>query len=219
MAAVTKKLPEFPGFATRYDPSDRPYFESSVLEQLRLIAGVPLGKKLLEDIAAARPLYRTPSASKRADVLACEFYDGVNVVFIPTTMTSTQSGYKMKLIQDDKYEMVSSDAPQHNTPGCPWTIAGGSNAEAACIEGDNDGKGCVSVMRFTNAQVVTSKGETTYPHIVLAHELIHSYHHVTGTKKENGEEEWTTGVAPFVDEPMTENKFREAFGIKLREQY
>lgn len=74
-------------------------------------------------------------------------------------------------------------------------------------------------MKYTNAQIVTSKGEATQSFIVLAHELIHSLHHVTGTRRDTDEELWTTGLGKYSDEPMSENKIRDQFGIKLREAY
>jgi hypothetical protein len=74
-------------------------------------------------------------------------------------------------------------------------------------------------MKYTNAQILTGKGEATHSFVVLAHELIHSLHHVTGTRRDNGEEDWTTGIGAFVDEAMSENAFRKAFGLKLREKY
>ena len=72
----------------------------------------------------------------------------------------------------------------------------------------------------SNAQIITSKGEEAHPYIVLAHELIHSLHCLEGTKVDSADEELsTTGLGKFADNPMTENKFRAAFGLALRTQY
>jgi len=37
MAIVSNKLPEFLGFAVRYDSTAKPFFQSMVLEDLRII--------------------------------------------------------------------------------------------------------------------------------------------------------------------------------------
>ena len=44
-------------------------------------------------------------------------------------------------------------------------------------------------------------------------------HHVTGTRRDNDEEQWTTGIGVYADNPMSENAFRAAFGLRLREMY
>jgi hypothetical protein len=220
MPIVSNKLPEFPGFAVRYDSSAKPFFQSMVLEDLRRINSKPIGKKLLEDIAAARPKARAASANANAAAKEIVFEAGVNVVMVPTSMEYTQSGYKMAFtgVGVEK-SLKPSTAASHNVKGCPYHPAGGSCAEAADITAAGDGTGTVSIMKYTNAQILTGKGEATHSFIVLAHELIHSYHHVTGTRRYNGEEDWTTGIGVYAAEPMTENAVRAAFGLKLREKY
>jgi len=220
MPIVSNKLPEFPGFAVRYDPATKPFFESMVLEDLRRIKSKDIGKKLLEDIAAARPRARAAPQNANAEARAIVFEAGVNVVMVPTTMEYSQSGYKMAFTGKGVEKALKPSAhASHNVEGCPFHPAGGSCAEAADITAAGDGTGTVSIMKYTNAQIVTSKGEATQSFVVLAHELIHSFHHVTGTRRDQGEEDWTTGIGAFADEPMSENKIRAAFGLKLREKY
>ena len=220
MAVVSNKIPEFAGFAVRYDPNAKPFFQSTVLEDLRRIASKPIGAKLLADIAAAQPRARAAAAISSDEVKAVVFDVGVNVVMVPTSMEYTQSGMKMAStgVGVEK-SLKPSTAASHNVPGCPYHPAGGSCAVAADIIAAGNGTGTVSVMRYTNAQILTGKGEATHSFIVLAHELIHSFHHLSGTRRDHGEEEWTTGLGAFVDEPLSENAFRKAFGMKLREKY
>jgi hypothetical protein len=220
MSVVKQKLPEFPGFGVQYDPKLKPYFVSSVLEELRRIASQPIGKKLLADIAAARPRARKAPKNTNEAAKAIQFYKGVNVVMVPTSMEFTQSGHKMGWTgKGTEKALQPSTAASHNVKDCPFHQVGGSCAEALDITAAGDGTGTVSIMKFTNAQIVTSKGEATAPFIVLAHELIHSLHHVTGTRRDTGEENWTTGIGVYKDEAMSENAFRTAFGMKLRESY
>ena len=74
-------------------------------------------------------------------------------------------------------------------------------------------------MHFSNAPATTSKGETMISFITLAHELIHSLHHVTGTRKDTGEEIWTTGIGEYSGEAMSENGIRKEFNMRLRVEY
>ncbi|WP_459089622.1 M91 family zinc metallopeptidase [Mesorhizobium sp. A556] len=220
MPIVSNKLPEFPGFAVRYDSSTKPFFQSMVLEDLRRINSKPIGEKLLEDIAVARPRARTAGAASNTEAQAIVFEAGVNVVTVPTSMEYTQSGYKMGFTGVGVLKSLKpSTAASHNIKDCPYHPAGGSCAQAADITAAGNGTGSVSIMKYTNAQILTGKGEATYSFVVLAHELIHSLHHLTGTRRDNVEEDWTTGIGVYAAEPMTENAVRAAFGLKLREKY
>jgi len=220
MATVNQKLPEFRGFGVQYDPKKTPFFTSMCVEDLRRIASRPLGRKLLEDIAKATPRSRKPPKNANEEIKAVSFPKGVNVMMVPTSMEYTQSGFKMGWTgRGMERSLQKSAAASHNVPGCPFHPAGGSCAMAVDILAAGDGTGTVSIMKYTNAQIITSKGEATYSFLVLAHELIHSLHHVTGTRKDDGEEDWTTGIGLYVDNPMSENAFRKEFGIKPREKY
>jgi len=220
MSMTRAKLPEFPGFGVQYDPVAKPFFVSNVLEDLRRIASKEIGRTLLASINAARPRSRAPTRAINEEGRKVKFARGINVMMIPTSMAYTQSGFKMDWTGNgmEKSLKVSTQA-HHNVPGCPYHPAGGSNAEAMDPMAATDGTGTVSLMRFTNAQIVTSKGEATQSFIVLAHELIHSLHHVTGTKKDTGEEDWTSGLGLYVGELMSENTFRKMFGLPPRGAY
>ena len=227
MARVTKAFSEFPGIGVCYDPRKKPYFEINLLEDLRTLASRPLGAGLLEALGNARPTNRRVSQTLGSDLRSIKFIKGINVMCVPTTMTFIQSGYKLDGFYGDSgfvtTGLKASTAKQHNPDGCAFYASGGSFAEAADPTFSGNGEGTVSIMHYTNAQIFSQGSgvrETTYPHIVLAHELIHSLHHLTGTRNEAGkEEEWTTGINEFADEPLSENKIREEFGLPLRLAY
>ena len=220
MSTTRAKLPEFPGIAVQYDPKQKPFFVSNVLEDLRRIATKVIGKTLLSSIATARPRARAAMATTGEEARKVKFDTGINVVIVPTSMEYTQSGFKMAFtgVGVEKSLKASAHA-SHNVPGCPYHPAGGSCAEAIDIIAAGNATGTVSLMKYTNAQILTGKGEATQSFLVLAHELIHSLHHVTGTRKDAGEEDWTSGIGVYSNELMTENTFRKMFGIKLREAY
>ncbi len=220
MGTVSKKLPEFPGFAVQYDPVAKPFFVSQVLEDLRKIASKELGRELLKQIAAARPRKRSAPANASPEKKAVKFSKGINVVLIPTSVQFTQSGFKLADVGwTGKKTMEASLAKHHNLANCPFHISGGSSAEAVDPTADNNGTGTVSIMRYTNAQIVTGKGEAAQSFIVLAHELIHSLHHVTGTISNKDEELKTSGIGIYANELMSENGFRKIFGLPPRVEY
>lgn len=233
MASVNSVLPEFPGFAVQYDPAMKPYFVTSVVEAMRIVVSKPIGASLVAEIAAARPSFRTPGAtSKLGDI---QFPIGINVVVVPAVggdaVTWSQSTMKMGYGagSDVKNVLVPSSHEYHNqtyrrtdgtTEVCAYHMDdGGSVAEAYDVNHTTDGQGTVSVMKFTNAQIQTRKGEKSWPFIVLAHELIHCLHHVTGTKLEMNEEPRSVGFPPYDTETYTEQKFRAAFNLPPRNMY
>lgn|GEM_PF-4458367 len=224
MSAVTRKLPEFKGFAVHYDPKQKPFFEAQVVEAMRKLASVDLGKQLLAAIKDAKPKVRKAAASINADARAIHFSSGVNVVITPAaSINFIQSGFKADKLYgaNNSVSIVglkASSAAPHNLAGCPFHIDGGSAAMAIDPVAADNGQGCCSIMYFTNAQIMTRKGEAANPVIVLAHELIHSLHHVTGSIHKE-EELVTSGIGKYADLPMTENAFRKAFGIALRVEY
>ncbi len=220
MGAISVKLQEFPGFGVQYDPSAKPFFVSNVLEDLRRISSKEIGRELLKLIAQARPRARSAPPNANEEAKKIKFSKGINVVMVPTSVQFTQSGYKMDWTgRGMEKSLKPSTRAEHNLDNCPFHIAGGSCAEALNIMAAGDGTGTVSIMKYTNAQIVTGKGEATSSFIVLAHELIHSLHHVTGTRKENDEELWTSGIGIYSDELMTENTFRKMFGLPPRVAY
>jgi hypothetical protein len=214
MGMITEVLPDFDGFAVRYDQAKNPFFRPIVVENLRRLATVSAGKALLSEIAAARPRYRSA------------FPPSVNVLCIPTSVNLTQSGYKREtMVLENQTEetvlgMTPSNQAKYAIPGCPFWIAGGSSASAVVQAGTRGGTGTVAIMRFSNVQIITNLGEPADPYIVLAHELIHAMHMLYGIQIDGQDEErWTTGIGIFENNRLSENAFRRQFGLTLRTQY
>ena len=215
MAPPAKVVPEFPGFGVQYEVSANPFFEAICVENLRKLKTCDVGKELLKLIADAKP-------SHRAD-----YPIGINVMMVPKEVVYVQSGFKTawaasggmtKTLEKSGLDIHNAQK-EHSPPGCPFYIVGGSQNAAKSPPHSTNGTGSVCTMYFTNTQITTSKGESTVPFIVLAHELIHSYHCLYGIKKDAGEEEWATGVGIYAGERISENAFRSALGFKLRLSY
>lgn len=213
---VLEVLRDFPGFAVRYDAAAQPFFKPIVVDNLRLLKSVTVGQKLLKLIEDARPRSRD------------DFPDGVNVIVERQEMTVVQSGYRRDFANDGSRVILASAEPKHAPPGCPFWKVGGSANEAKDPIAACDDRGSVCIMKFTSTEVFTNKGEATKPFIVLAHELIHSWHCLYGIRKDGPDEElWTTGIGNYEKHPwnprndidISENIFRDEFGIKRRERY
>jgi hypothetical protein len=210
MAETVAKLPEFPGFGVKYDSAKNPFFQAIMVDNLRMVKGCDVGKTLLKLIEDATPKSRS------------DFVSGINVMCVPKEISFVQSGFKTAWVSGGgmtKTLQASAD-PRHSPDGCPFYIVGGSQNAAFDPSASTGGQGSVCTMYFTNVQVVTTKGERTYPFIVLAHELIHSYHCLYGIKKDGKDEElWTSGIGIYASESMTENVFRKQLGLKPRTDY
>jgi hypothetical protein len=217
MPEVTEVLPEFPGFAVRYDPAAHTFFNSMMVESLRKLQEVALGRTLLASINDSAPRSRG------------KFPASVKVMCVPTDINFTQSGYKREVTYGEGGSttitgMTKTKDPKFNpkkdkTKKCPFWIAGTSYNEALDQDAADNGNGTVCTMHFSNAQVLTNNNEKADPHIVLAHELIHSMHCLYGNRKDEEEERWTIGLGIWASEAMTENAFREQFQLLPRTQF
>lgn len=211
MADVIELLPAYAGLAVGYDTGANPFFRPIVIENLKKIASCAAGQTLLQKIGEAKP-------TARAD-----FPQGVNVMVVPKPVTFVQSGHKQAWVAGGGMTktLEKSADPRHAAPaGCPFYILGGSQNAAKDPSASGNGNGSVCTMFFTNVQVITTKGEVTHPFIVLAHELIHSYHCLNGIKKEGQDEElWTTGIGAFASETLSENVIRTQLGLPARKAY
>lgn len=223
---ITSLLAEFPGFAVHYDPAQKPYFEATLVADLRLLASKTLGAALLKAIDDARPVSRTPTVNSAKGIV---FPVGANVMCLPTSMDFIPSGSKLVGAYDaqGKFGATGLDAtpdPRFNPAGCRFYAKGGSYAEAGDPTKSSNG-GTVSLMHYTNAQIFSQGAgdrEIAYPHIVLAHELIHCLHHLLGNQLSTGmkdEELRTTGLSKWTFEKFSENQFRRAFHLELRNSY
>ncbi len=218
MAQVLELLAEFPMFAVRYDPAQNPFFKSIVLENLRQLKGTSVGTKLLKLIEDARPTSRS------------DFPPNVNIIVEPQPMTFVQSGLKRGFVAGSATDrtLETTSEEKFSPEGCPFYKVGGSQNQAVDTAATDNGQGTVCIMKFTNVEITTTKGEATNPFVVLAHELIHSWHCLYGIRKDGPDEElWTTGIGNFekhawnprTDIDISENIFRDEFGIRRRERY
>lgn len=201
-------LDEFRGFGVEYDERKNPFFRKIILENLALLQSKQLGKKLLDLIAGAGPQSRG------------DFPLGVNVVCRPFSMTYVESGQKLVYSQGstERDALAASHHPKHNIQGCRFYKYGSSSNK--CVDAMQDDKnGTVCHIDFANTQVQESNGEITWPHIVLAHELIHSYHCLYGLHAGSQEEAKTTGIDGYESEEFTEQAFRREFGLSERKGY
>lgn len=209
--AVTP-LPGFPGFAVEYNPADNPYFKSIMVENLAKLKTVALGKELLKLIGDAKPGSRGT------------FPNGINVICRPFKARYIQVGFKPAYAPGEtggtRSAMAPSAHPAHNVAGSNFHCYGSSlNMAVDQTETAVGKRGTVCYMDFSNAQIIASGGEKAYPHIVLAHELIHSYHCLYAIHADSEEERKTTGIGAYANERMSENGFRKAFNLPLRAAY
>ena len=118
MAETISVLPEFPGFAVQYDSASNPFFSAIMVENLRKLKSVALGKSLLEQIAAAQPKHRGT------------FPLGVNVMCVPFHMRYIESGFRTTSTYIDNKQVLDGMKPspnkEHNPDGCPFHKVGSS---------------------------------------------------------------------------------------------
>lgn len=223
---MIETLNGYPGFAVEYDSAKNPYFKSIMVENLTLLSSKELGKELLKGIAEANPITRG------------DFPKGINVICQPYMMQYVQSGQKLDVMYGESGNeivlgMKPSTNESHNVKrttdaskvglktwknNCLFHKRGSSLNKAVDNTQTTKG-GTVCYMEFSNAQVMESNGAMCWPHIVLAHELIHSLHCLTGTHADSDEEIKTTGIGQYATERMSENAFRAAFKLGLRDAY
>lgn len=213
MTEILEVLADFPGFAVKYDTSKKPFFKINVVESLRKLKEVAAGKSLLSEIAAAKPAYRG------------DFPPGINVICVPTSIEFTQSGFKRDVVYGDHGSsttigMTKTDDQRFAPAGCPFWLAGGSSNDSVDKTAAGNSQGSVCYLNYTNAQIMTRKGEPANAYIVMAHELIHSLHALQGITMDGKDEElWTTGLGVYDKNPLSENAFRSQFGLPLRNAY
>lgn len=214
---------QFDGISIEHIEHETPFFAAGVNEALALIASKPLGRALLDLVKMASPQGGTWGATVPP---------GTKVLIKPqANRRFMESGFKPDWLPGavagptgivPKDGMSATANPSHNVPARPFTYLG----EGSCNKGNDtscssDKRGTLCELYFDSAQMLTSKGDATTPFIVLAHELIHSYHNLYGIVKGDGaeEEKCTTGLSPYQNDEFTENAFRKAFGMALRAAY
>ncbi len=200
-----KTNPRFPGIAFLPDPSS-PSSEASFFDDLIQIQTRSLGAELLADIGRASPGARKITNGS-VEERKIKFPKNINVIAQPTTMSYIQSG------------STTGRAVPEIQGRTFYPTGNGCEAQAGDMRAASDGKGSVSLVRYTNTQLFTASGEDTFSFIVLAHELIHSLNHLRGTRHDSDEEPRTMGLGQYASEKYSENAFRQAFNLPNRRAY
>jgi len=201
-------LPSYPGLVIKYIPENNPFFEIIVLEALGRIKSLNSGRKLLDDISKTNP-----EEDGVSDIEWPSDY-GCKVLIVPTSeRTFLQDGYRR--VFGNLVPVPASG----NRPFNPTPLSGSCNCAKNQVLASN-GRGSIATVSFNNTIMKTSGGETAYPFVVLAHELIHALHALSGNKKDGNDEElWTTGIGVYSDEKLSENAIRKDANLPLRTVY
>lgn len=184
------------GIKVQYDENANPFFEVIAKEALGVIASKPVGVKLLTEIG------------KQSPAITAGVPAGCNVLIVPTDERRFRDNTGGKLSTKDARQMV------------PGGLSGSRNGSLCAVASTDGSRGSACKLYFNNTIRLTSKGEKTYPFVVMAHELIHSLHCLKGIRKEGKAEElWTTGIGDYAGEEFTENKIRAEHGLPERTEY
>ena len=220
MAEISGPIARFEKMAIRYNPQKHPWFQQILLENLNLLRTKSVGQALFSRIAAATPQSRG------------DYGHSINIICSPSHVEYVQSRHKFKAYTNLNNEWVKegifasaneAHIARRGDTECRFRYytKSGFGSYVKKIDGGaaENGTGSVCELYFANTQLLTGKGESTQPFIVLAHELIHCVHALEGINAGVHEEKWTTGINQYRNERMSENAFRDALGIDRRESY
>lgn len=217
----------YPGISFEWD-FHHPMFKAIVEEDLARINDTPTGRMLLLQIGGSRPQVTSTVGSKQKSVRDINFPAGVNLIIVPADQDLYQSGYKSSISATESGSVTKtfepSGFPQHNPQGRNFHSTTAAFTIAVDTEAATDGRGTISVIKYSNASMMSSGiGIMSPSFIILAHELVHAAHHIQGTKVDDGEEDRTIGIGRWIDQPMTpivcENKIRSEAGLPFRTKY
>lgn len=192
--------PRYPGI--EYAHLKHQFYKNTVAD-LAIIASYSLGRELLDLIAKRHDGIGT--SGRGADRT-------VTILFRPPDKGPGAGTGAMK--EEEKFSVSKSFG------GRQFTFAGrGSKTQIRMHNGPGSSK--------IYAKLV---GVNTPVWIVLAHELIHAYHHLSGTtyrdevinkdgKSVRREEMATTGLGVYASTRLSENALRNAAGLPLRTYY
>ena len=199
---------EFPGIAFEIS-SDKPFFKAIVKENLRRLAGLQIGRLLLDSIKKAAPAYRVK-----------EFPHGVNVLIQPPLekrLAPPGMSHKTGLITDAKKYADFIGGVGQMIPTMPSKTQAQPCNNGAAIGGG----GSVCWLFYSNLEMMSSTGEALVPFITMGHELIHCLRALEGRSLPVGDkrEEWATVGIKGESYFITENDLRQEAGIALRTKY
>jgi hypothetical protein len=216
---AVQKSSEFKGFGFNYDPLQQPMFKALCKENLRLLATLQVGKRLLKAIEDARPGYRN------------NYPRGVNVVLQPplnkqwsTPGLGAMSG---KITDQTKFDnfLDARNPANLQADRKAGKLIPGMNAKT-CLQEDNkkaasDGTGSTATLFYSNTEMLSDTGTWFIPHVTMGHELIHCLHALWGEMDPNDkfEEYKTVGIKGYHDSQFTENRIRQEAGYPLRTKY
>lgn len=177
-------------------------FYTNTVRDLRRIAQIPLGAELL-DLIGKRSEGTGTSASGAAR--------SVTIIFRPSSDNQGASAGAMSI--NDRFRVTRSFGGQS------FSFAGKGSASKIRMHND----------AASDAIYTQLAGLQTPAWIALAHELIHALHHLSGTAYGDSvqaaggevkrEEMWTTGLGPYANTRLSENKIRAAAGLPPRTFY
>jgi len=203
------RLPDYAGICICYEKTAHPFFEVAVLEALSRIKATRTGAELLRLIGETTPSFKGDAT----------FPSGMKVMIVPVADSKVMPrGYKT-LFGHHTFDQALYDADQRplrpkGTTGETVHIA---SSQAAASKA---GEGTVVTIQFTNVINHTTKGEFAPACVMLAHELIHAYHALSGNKKDGPDEElFTVGLGEFSGERISENKIRGDLRLEPRKEY
>lgn len=218
------KSSEFKGFAFNFDQAKDPFFKALCKENLRLLAGLKIGKRLLKAIRDAKPAYRVKN-----------YPSGVNVVLQPplargwsTPGLSARTGRITDQTKFDAFNEARNPANHIFEPNPERRRGGklvpGISAKTSLQEDNRvaatDGTGSTATLFYSNTEILSDSGTWFIPHVTMGHELIHCLHSLRGEMKSDDriEEYFTVGIKGY-DYEFTENKIRQEAGFPLRTKY
>ena len=218
------KSSEFKGFGFNYDPSAQPFFKALVKENLRLLATLPTGKRLLSAIKDARPAYRPRS-----------WPSGVNVVLQPplgrnwsTPGLGATSGKITDQARFDAFNeardpgnfMLDNDFGRRKAGKLIPGITAKTQVQEEDKNAASDGTGSACTLFYSNTEILSDTGTWFIPHITMGHELIHCMHGLQGQmNKDNRIEEYTTVGMKGYAGAITENMLRAEAKYPKRTKY
>ena len=108
-------------------------------------------------------------------------------------------------------------------PGDNSTHYPENEEDSFLVDKDTPGPGTNAKIKYNPRRLKIHDGAEQWmrrpPAIGLAHELVHAWRAMTGTRARGGEEQrerQATGLGAFEDAEFTENRFRAAFGLPAR---
>ena len=204
---------DFPKIAISFDAEKEPFYQTIVLENLRLLKTSRTGRTLLAEIAAATPAQRAAGEAGPFNVI---IQPPLRKQLSAPGLTGTQEN--MRIGDQAKYDGWYCGKDGKLQPSLDSKVSSQEGSRTAA----RDGTGTYCYLFFSTYEMLSKDGTWLYPHITMGHELIHCLHSLKGiTKADDKQEEYfTVGIKGYENEAITENKLRADFpNIPPRTKY